>query len=215
MLLRYVGEKLPTHTGLVLTDVLNVEHDPKMTVLLMMEVGEDREDVWGVFDCEIFDRKVTYMVELVRSGHKFKKWEWGGGNAAEPLYVHTPEERGEKRKVRKLTHNEEEGPVMKHRRLSMYFSRKSDGGGDKYEALLGVVEGIQKDVRRLNRVVEKQGRLLQKYNVKGICKFSSSKLGGFRRKKRAEPAEQRRVYDGSDLEGSDDSMDGGGFWQRA
>ncbi|KAF3536661.1 hypothetical protein F2Q69_00025245 [Brassica cretica] len=186
MLLRYVGEKLPTHTGLVLTDVLNVEHDPKMTVLPMMEVGENREDGWGVFDCEILDRKVTYMVELVKSGHKFKKWEWGGGNVAEPLYVHTSEERGEKRKVRKLTHNEEEGPVMKQRRLSMYFSRKSDGGGDKYEALLGVVE-VSKKI----------------------------KLGGFRRKKRAEPAEQRRVYDGSDLEGSDDSMDGGGFWQRA
>ncbi|KAF3494697.1 hypothetical protein DY000_02054104 [Brassica cretica] len=56
----------------------------------MMEVDEDRDDGWGVFDCEIFDRKVAYMVDLLKSGHKFQKGEWGGGDASEPVYVHEP-----------------------------------------------------------------------------------------------------------------------------
>ena len=77
----------------------------------MMEVDEDREDGWGVFDCEIFDSKVAYMVELVKSGYKFKTGEWGGGDAAEPLYVHNLGESEVKRKIRKLTHKEEAGPV--------------------------------------------------------------------------------------------------------
>ncbi|KAF3585698.1 hypothetical protein F2Q69_00027047 [Brassica cretica] len=137
-LLSYVGDKLPTHTGLVLTDVLYVEHSPKLTVLPMMEVDEDRDDEW------------------------------------EPLYVHDPAVTEVKRKIRKLTQKEEAGAVMKQRRLSRYFSRKGDGGGgDKYEALLGVVEGIKKELGRLNKVVEKQGRLLRKFKAKIIGKFSS------------------------------------------
>ncbi|CAN6886258.1 unnamed protein product [Brassica oleracea] len=143
-LLSYVGDKLPTHTGLVLTDVLYVEHSPKvsifylwifrkictcLTVLPMMEVDEDRDDEWGVFDCEIFVRKVAYMVDLLISGHKFQKGEWGGSDVAEPLYVHDPTVTEVKKKIRKLTQKEEAGAVMKQRRLSRYFSRKGDGGG--------------------------------------------------------------------------------------
>ncbi|CAF1926669.1 unnamed protein product [Brassica napus] len=117
-LLSYVGDKLPTHTGLVLTDVLYVEHSPKLTVLPMMEVDEDRDDEWGVFDCEIFVRKVAYMVDLLISGHKFQKGEWGGSDVAEPLYVHDPTVTEVKKKIRKLTQKEEAGAVMKQRRLS-------------------------------------------------------------------------------------------------
>ncbi|KAF2568656.1 hypothetical protein F2Q68_00023787 [Brassica cretica] len=98
-LLSYVGDMLPTHTGLVLTDVLYAENNPKLTVLPMMRI----EMMGGVF---------------------------------------------------------------------------STGG--KYEALLGAVEGIKKELGRLNKVVEKQGRLLRKFKAKTIGKFSSSKLGGLR-----------------------------------
>ena len=49
-----------------------------------------------------------------------------------------------KRKIRKPTHKEEAGAVMKQRRLSMYFSRKGIEGGDKYEVLLGAVGEIKK-----------------------------------------------------------------------
>ena len=49
----------------------------QLTVLPMMEVDEDRDDGWSVFDCEIFVRKVAYIVDLLKSGHKFQKGEWG------------------------------------------------------------------------------------------------------------------------------------------
>ncbi|KAG2292655.1 hypothetical protein Bca52824_039324 [Brassica carinata] len=214
-LLSYVGDKLPTHTGLVLTDVLHAERSPKLAVLPMMEVDEDREDGWGVFDCEIFDSKVAYMVELVKSGYKFKTGEWGGGDAAEPLYVHNLGESEVKRKIRKLTHKEEAGPIlgstgplMKQRRLSRYFSRKGKRWEDKYEALLGTVEGIKKELGRLNKVVEKQGRVLRKYKAKTIGKFSSSKLRGLRRRKKSVVAVETGILFGeSDPGGSDNNME--------
>ncbi|KAL0704524.1 hypothetical protein Bca4012_070949 [Brassica carinata] len=85
-----------------------------------------------------------------------------------------------------------------------------EGGGDKYEALLGVVEGIKKELSRLNKVVEKQGRLLRKFKAKIIGKFSSSKLGGLRsRKKSAVSVEPGTLFGGSDLEGTDNSME---YW---
>ncbi|CAN6873624.1 unnamed protein product [Brassica oleracea] len=214
-LLSYVGDKLPTHTGLVLTDVLYAEHSPKLTVLPMMEVDEDRDDGWGVFDCEIFDRKVAYMMNLLKSGHKFQKGEWGGGDASEPLYVHDPVVTEVKRKIRKLTHKEEAGALMKQRRLSRYFCRKGEGEGDKYEALLGVVEGIKKELGRLNKVVEKQGRMLRKYKGKTIGRFSSSKLGGVRRRKKSVVSvEPGALFGGSDTDGTDNSMEELGAGKR-
>ncbi|KAF3590253.1 hypothetical protein DY000_02023644 [Brassica cretica] len=230
-LLSYVGDKLPTHTGLVLTDVLYAEHSPKVYMwstdvnLYMwinfidgspyMEVDEDRDDGWGVFDCEIFDRKVAYMVDLLKSGHKFQKGEWGGGDASKPLYVHDPVVTEVKRKIRKLTHKEEAGALMKQRRLSRYFSRKGEGEGDKYEALLGVVEGIKKELGRLNKVVEKQGRMLRKYKGKTIGRFSSSKLGGVRRRKKSPVSvEPGALFGGSDPDGTDNSMEELGAGKR-
>ncbi|KAG2265366.1 hypothetical protein Bca4012_077269 [Brassica carinata] len=199
-LLSYVGDKLPTHTGLVLTDVLYAEHNPKLTVLPMMEVDEDRDDGCGVFDCEIFDRKVAYMVDLLKSGHKFQKGEWGGGDASEPLYVHDPVVTEVKRKIRKLTHKEEAGALMKQRRLSRYFR---------------VVEGIKKELGRLNKVVEKQGRMLRKYKGKTIGRFSSSKLRGVRRRKKsAVSVESGALFGGSDPDGTDNSMEELGAGKR-
>lgn len=155
----------------------------QLTVLPMVDVHEDRDDGWGVFDCEILDRKVSYMVGLLKSGHKFEKGEWGGGDAGEPLYVHDPSAKEVKRKIRKLTHNAEAGPVMKQRRLSRYFSRKGPEVGDKYEVLLGAVGELKKELDRLNKVVEKQGRMLKKFKAKSIGKLSSSR-GLLSRRKR-------------------------------
>lgn len=54
----------------------------------MMELGEDEEAGWGEFDFEIHDRKVGYMVEILKAGHKFQKCEWGGGDSGEPKCEH-------------------------------------------------------------------------------------------------------------------------------
>ncbi|KAG2301471.1 hypothetical protein Bca52824_030122 [Brassica carinata] len=67
-------KKLPQHTRLVLSEMLDVEHDLQP----MMERGEDKEDGWGEFDCEIFDRKAAYMVELIKGDINSKN---GSGEA--------------------------------------------------------------------------------------------------------------------------------------
>ncbi|KAG5396175.1 hypothetical protein IGI04_017989 [Brassica rapa subsp. trilocularis] len=148
------------------------------TVLPMVDVHEDRDDGWGVFDCEILDRKVSYMVGLLKSGHKFEKGEWGG----------------------------EAGPVMKQRRLSRYFSRKGPEVGDKYEVLLDAVGELKKELGRLNKVVEKQGRMLKKYKAKSIGKLSSSR-GLLSRRKRVRPVVSGDIFGGSDQEGTHKGSD--------
>ncbi|KAG2282409.1 hypothetical protein Bca52824_053629 [Brassica carinata] len=60
-------------------DVL-LENNPKLTVLPTVEVGEDRDDGWGVFDCEILERKVMHGGPL-ESGAQVREEEWGGGDA--------------------------------------------------------------------------------------------------------------------------------------
>ncbi|RID62775.1 hypothetical protein BRARA_E01823 [Brassica rapa] len=180
--------------------------DDSLTVLPMVDVHEDRDDGWGVFDCEILDRKVSYMVGLLKSGHKFEKGKWGGGDAGEPLYVHDPTANEVKRKIRKLTHNAEAGPVMKQRRLSRYFSRKGPEVGDKYEVLLDAVGELKKELGRLNKVVEKQGRMLKKYKAKSIGKFSSSR-GLLSRRKRVRPVVSEDIFGGSDQERTHKSSD--------
>lgn len=39
----------------------------------VVECREDKDEVWGEFGCEIFDRKLAHMVGELRAGHKFKK----------------------------------------------------------------------------------------------------------------------------------------------
>lgn len=45
----------------------------QLIVYPMMELGEDKEAGWGECDCEIHDRKVGYMVEILKAGHEFQK----------------------------------------------------------------------------------------------------------------------------------------------
>lgn len=163
----------------------------------MVDVYEDRDDGWGVFDCEILDRKVSYMVGFLKFGYKFEKGKWGGGDVGEFLYVHDSIANEVKRKIRKLIYNVEAGFVMKQRRFSRYFSRKGFEVGDKYEVLLDVVGELKKELGRFNKVVEKQGRMLKKYKVKSIGKFLSSR-GLFSRRKRVRSVVSEDIFGGSD-----------------
>ncbi|KAH0899720.1 hypothetical protein HID58_049288 [Brassica napus] len=122
-------ESLPQHTGLNLVDVSEAEHHPELTVQPMMEIGPDKPDGWGEWDDEIDDRRVKYMVRLIEDGHKFKKYMWRGGDAAEDLYDH------EKRKATN--------------------KRKRQGDDDKYEELVARFDALEKIVgwmiKRLGR----------------------------------------------------------------
>ncbi|KAF3512853.1 hypothetical protein F2Q69_00004757 [Brassica cretica] len=70
----------------ILAEVLKAEHDPQLIVQHVIEYGEHEEDVWKKFDCEIFNRKVANMVELLKAGNKYRYQEWGYGDAAEPKF---------------------------------------------------------------------------------------------------------------------------------
>ncbi|XP_013632447.1 PREDICTED: uncharacterized protein LOC106337888 [Brassica oleracea var. oleracea] len=209
-LLTYDGKKLPQQMGLGLVDVLHSEHDPKLTVQPMYEPGGDKEDGWGEFDCEILGRKVAYMVGLVKAGHKFRKGEWVGGDAEEPIYNHEEATKDKKRKPSRGPSREQEGHALKQRRLSWFFSRKVPGGGHDVAELQAKVEKLSKGFASLEKVVGKQARLLKKLVVKRKSKFSTSKLSGLglkRREGRRGGTRPKKLFDGSPPVGSDCSSD--------
>ncbi|KAG2330398.1 hypothetical protein Bca52824_001578 [Brassica carinata] len=92
----------------------------------MMEVGPEKQDGWGVWDDEINDRRVNYMVGLLEGGHKFKKAVWGGGDAQEVLYDHEERKKARKRKRQGdcSRTNVAAGPVLKQRRVVAWMRRR-------------------------------------------------------------------------------------------
>ncbi|KAL0709338.1 hypothetical protein Bca4012_016316 [Brassica carinata] len=207
-LLSYAGEKLPQHTGLPLSAVLDAEFDPELSVQPMVEVAEDKEEGWGEFDCEINDRKVVYMVEQLKTGHRFEKWAWGGGDSGEPEYVHevVEKEKEKKRKTRHPGNKEVEGPVLKQRRLSRYFNRKGDGDGGRLAALEVKMEEMSGVVADLKKIVARQGRMLRKRRTidRKTGKFSRSMLSRQRKSQRNVATGQRRLFDESDAKDSEE-----------
>ncbi|KAJ4881454.1 Uncharacterized protein Rs2_38509 [Raphanus sativus] len=127
----YVGEKLAQHSGLALSRGLDAEHDKQLIVEPVVECREDKDEVWGEFGCEIFDRKLAHMVGELRAGHKFKKLEWGRSDSAEPKYEHELLEKEKKRKKRPGQNKEEEevGSALKDTRLSISRKDNSEGEG--------------------------------------------------------------------------------------
>ncbi|KAG2307293.1 hypothetical protein Bca52824_027041 [Brassica carinata] len=150
-------ERLPQHTGLNLVDVLKAEHNPELIVQPMMEVGPEKQDGWGVWDDEINDRRVNYMVGLLEGGHKFKKAVWGGGDAQEVLYDHEERKKARKRKRQGACSrtNVAAGPVLKQRRVSTYFRKPTLVDDEKHDELAARVTELEKVVawmrRRLGR----------------------------------------------------------------
>lgn len=171
----------------------------QVTVQPMYEPGGDKEDGWGEFDCEILGRKVAYMVGLVKAGHKFRKGEWVGGDAEEPIYNHEEATKDKKRKPSRGPSREQEGPALKQRRLSRFFSRKVPGGGHDVAELQAKVEQLSKGFASLEKVVGKQARLLKKLLAKRKSKFSNSKLSGLglkRREGRRGGTKPKKLFDG-------------------
>ncbi|KAL0801678.1 hypothetical protein Bca101_056854 [Brassica carinata] len=123
----------------------------------MLEVGPEKQDGWGVWDDEINDRRVNYMVGLLEGGHKFKKAVWGEGDAQEVLYDHEERKKARKRKRQGACSrtNVAAGPVLKQRRVSTYFRKPTLVEDEKHEELAARVTELEKVVawikRRLGR----------------------------------------------------------------
>ncbi|CAN6824126.1 unnamed protein product [Brassica oleracea] len=185
-------------------------HPEELTVQPMYEPGGDKEDGWGEFDCEILDRKVAYMVGLVKAGHKFSKGEWVRGDAEEPTYDHEEATKDKKRKPSRGPSREQEGPALKQRRLSRFFSREVPGGGHDVAELQAKVEKLSKGLASLEKVVGKQARVLKKLLAKRKSKFSNNKLSGLGLKRREGwrgGTRRKKLFDGSPPVGSDCSSD--------
>ncbi|RIA05339.1 hypothetical protein BRARA_K00364, partial [Brassica rapa] len=70
------------------------------------------------------------------------------------------------------------------------------------------LRGLKKELEKLNKVVEKQGRMLKKYKSKSGGKFSTAKLGSLRRRKKSGVSlEEGNLFGRSDHDGDDDRME--------
>ncbi|KAL0854041.1 hypothetical protein Bca101_059193 [Brassica carinata] len=153
-------ERLPQYTGLNLVDVLEAEHNPELVVQPMMEIGSEKPYIWGKWDDEINDRRVTYVLGLTESGHKFKKTLWWDGDAKEVLYNHEARKAAKKRKRQGATSRTAagEGPVLRQRRVSTYFRWLVFVDDDKHEELAARVAVLENVVERMKRRLGRRKR---------------------------------------------------------
>ncbi|KAF8109298.1 hypothetical protein N665_0098s0026 [Sinapis alba] len=99
---------------------------------------------------EKYDKKVDYMVKLIKEMYVFTKAHWGGGDAGDPAL----EIQG-----RGLT---VEGHVLKQRRMSAYFKRGTAVDEEIFLKVEAQVEELGREVKRLKGVVEKHATCLKK-----------------------------------------------------
>ncbi|ESQ38402.1 hypothetical protein EUTSA_v10029293mg, partial [Eutrema salsugineum] len=80
----------PNNSVVTLNDVLDAEIDCNLVVNPIIDPSPNRGVGVGEWDDEIRDRKVEYMVDLIKDNHVFVKEEWPGGDHSCPLIVHQP-----------------------------------------------------------------------------------------------------------------------------
>lgn len=128
----------------------------------MLEFPQDVPEGWGVWDDEIEDRRVTYMVGQINGGHKYKKNCWHGGDSKEVLYDHEKMREARKRKrVAGCAKTEGVGgPVLKQKRVSGYFRRSCSAENDKDEDLALRVSALEKTVAWLKKRLARRKRIV-------------------------------------------------------
>ncbi|ESQ43643.1 hypothetical protein EUTSA_v10015776mg [Eutrema salsugineum] len=74
---------LSKHSALLMNEVLEAE----AVLVVHSSVGNDTEevDVWGEWDDEVRDKKVLYMLGLLKNGQQFQKLDWPSGDNSQPL----------------------------------------------------------------------------------------------------------------------------------
>ncbi|KAF3543495.1 hypothetical protein DY000_02008997 [Brassica cretica] len=159
----YPEKAMPLHAGLSVAHIRKAEHDPLLIVEPMMEISGDHDDRWGLWDDETYDKKVDYMVQLLKNGHIFVKENWLGGDALDPLFVYEQKPKTRKRKKNVAAEPE---PIRKQRRISGFFRRGGSNSVDpeKFAALEGRVNECFVEVGKLRSVCEQQGRTIKILN---------------------------------------------------
>ncbi|CAH8385281.1 unnamed protein product [Eruca vesicaria subsp. sativa] len=132
-----------------------------LVVKPMLEISGDKPERWGLFDDEMYAKKVEYMVRLIGEGHLFSKAHWGGGDANDKLYVYSEKVKVKKRKA--IT--KAAGPVLKQRRMSSYYNRQVTVDAAKFAEMAEKIEEHGKEMARLREVYEKQERQWKKWKM--------------------------------------------------
>ncbi|CAN7012957.1 unnamed protein product [Brassica rapa subsp. trilocularis] len=191
-IMQYPEPAMPQHAGLSVVHIRKAEHDPLLIVEPMMEISGDHDDRWGLWDDETYDKKVDYMVQLLKDSHIFEKENWLGGDALDHLFVYEEKPKSPKRKRNVAAQQE---PIRKQRRISGFFRRGGSNSVDteKFAALEGRVNECFVEVEKLKSVCEKQGRTIKilKQRLKATIQKKyrrSGNLDGF-----PGPDEQRGV----------------------
>nr|VDD42107.1 unnamed protein product [Brassica oleracea] len=112
----YPEKAMPLHAGLSVAHIRKAQHDPLLIVEPMLEISGDHDDRWGLWDDETYDKKVDYMVQLLKNGHVFVKENWLGGDALDPLFVYEEKPKTPKRKKNLAAEPE---PIRKQRRIML------------------------------------------------------------------------------------------------
>ncbi|CAH8328528.1 unnamed protein product [Eruca vesicaria subsp. sativa] len=157
-LLTYPGSALPQHAGLTAEDVRRAEHAVGLVVKPMLEISGDKPERWALFDDEMYDKKVEYMVGLIEEGHSFSKAHWGGGDAGDKLYVYSETMKVKKRKAV----IEPTGPILKQRQMSSYYNRQITVDAEKFAKMEVKIDEYGKEIGRLRELCDKHERRWKK-----------------------------------------------------
>lgn len=127
----------------------------------MMEVPADMPEGWGVWDDEIADWTVTYMVGRLTAGHEYLKSSWRGGDLKENFYNHEEAKAVKKRK--REAGASKAGvvaePLLKQRRLCAYFRKPALVDNVCDSEVVRRLVALEKTVAWLKRKLSKRRRL--------------------------------------------------------
>lgn len=162
-----------------------------------MEVPLDKPAGWGKWDDEIDDMRVSYMVGLIESGHKYKKYFWGGDDAQEILYNHEARKAAKKRKRQGACSKPKAGraPVMKQKRVNTYFRRPALVDDDTNGELAARVDALEKIVAWMKRKLSRRKRIEITLRKEVFC---SGKPPKKKKKKSASAPEVQPLSDEDD-----------------
>ncbi|ESQ50269.1 hypothetical protein EUTSA_v10002316mg [Eutrema salsugineum] len=84
------SEGFPNNAAVTLNDVLDSENDCNLVVMPLNQLPPNPADGSGEWDDEVIDRKVKFMLSLIKDNHVFSKENWPGGDDSCPILVHQP-----------------------------------------------------------------------------------------------------------------------------
>ncbi|ESQ30748.1 hypothetical protein EUTSA_v10012388mg, partial [Eutrema salsugineum] len=86
----FSSEGFHNNAAVMLNDVRDAEIDCNLVVNPLIDLPPIYDDGSSEWDDEVRDRKVEFMLKLIKQDHIFLKEQWPGGDDSCPLLVHEP-----------------------------------------------------------------------------------------------------------------------------